>query len=245
MGRHSLVTRPYAVDPALSQHLDELIAELRDRSITPGSLNVLRCALELGISDATADELVALLECRIQLGGRIMTDDLKEAFAVAGVEFLTWNRRNEEIRHTGPIYINFDGTRGYVHEPTVSFCGRDLPISEICDLATRLVGPLPLLVKWIFDVIPDIHALGIEVETYPEAVNTLRFGITEELASQERYPLPGPSIADNIRKKEREQVCNIIEQMIVAHPNGQHGDLPRLTPEEWRVVLATIDGGRP
>jgi hypothetical protein len=54
---------------ALAQHLDEIIAELRDRGITPRPLNVLRYALELGMSEQAAADLVALLERRFEMGG--------------------------------------------------------------------------------------------------------------------------------------------------------------------------------
>jgi hypothetical protein len=54
---------------ALAQHLDELIAELRDRGVTPRPPNVLQYALELGLPKAVAMSLAARLEHRIQLGG--------------------------------------------------------------------------------------------------------------------------------------------------------------------------------
>jgi hypothetical protein len=54
-------------DPAQAQHLDELIAELRDRGITPQPLNVLHYALELGMSEQAAADIAALLERRLQI----------------------------------------------------------------------------------------------------------------------------------------------------------------------------------
>jgi hypothetical protein len=57
-----------ATNPALAQHLDELIAELRDRGITPQPLNILHYALELGLSGTVAAELAALLERNIRMG---------------------------------------------------------------------------------------------------------------------------------------------------------------------------------
>jgi len=55
-------------DPALAQHLNELVAELRDRGIAPRPLNVLHFALETGLSETEAANLVALFERRLAWG---------------------------------------------------------------------------------------------------------------------------------------------------------------------------------
>ncbi|MCB5176773.1 hypothetical protein [Microvirga lenta] len=61
----------YSNDPASAQHLNELIAELRDRGVTPRPLNVLAYALELGMSEQAAADIAALLERRLQMGGQL------------------------------------------------------------------------------------------------------------------------------------------------------------------------------
>jgi hypothetical protein len=58
-----------AGDSTQAQHLDELIAELRDRSVMPCPNNILQYALELGLPEPTATNLAAQLEYRFQLGG--------------------------------------------------------------------------------------------------------------------------------------------------------------------------------
>lgn len=65
----TLAAHACTADTAQAQHLDELIPELRDRGITPRPLNVLHYALELGMSEQAAAEIVALLERRLQMGG--------------------------------------------------------------------------------------------------------------------------------------------------------------------------------
>lgn len=55
-------------NPNLDQHLDGIIADLRERGITPRSLNVIRYAIEIGLPDTIAADLAALLERRIQMG---------------------------------------------------------------------------------------------------------------------------------------------------------------------------------
>jgi hypothetical protein len=56
---------------AAIQHLDEIIAELRDRGVMPRPLNVLHYALELGMSEQAAADVAALLERRMQMGGQL------------------------------------------------------------------------------------------------------------------------------------------------------------------------------
>jgi hypothetical protein len=170
-----------------------------------------------------------------------MTDDLKEALALAGVEFLMWHQRNGAVRERDAIYINLDGTSGYVHEPTVRLSGHALPISAICKRAESLSGPLPLLVKWIFDAIPDLWAYGIEVHTYPDAAGILQLAIKQELEDQESHPIPGPCIRDIIRQDERERVCAAIQQLIVARPYNQRSKFTRLAPDEWREVVTLVN----
>jgi hypothetical protein len=53
-------------DAGIAQNLDELIAELRDRGVTPSSLNVLHYALDSGLSKADAANIAELLERRLQ-----------------------------------------------------------------------------------------------------------------------------------------------------------------------------------
>jgi len=66
---HALALDAFATDPVHAQHLDEMIAELRDRGITPRPLNILRYALEIGMSEQAAADIAALLERRLQMGG--------------------------------------------------------------------------------------------------------------------------------------------------------------------------------
>jgi hypothetical protein len=58
----------YASDAALTQHLEELIAEVRDLGATPRPLNIFHYALELGVPKAAAADLAALMERRIEIG---------------------------------------------------------------------------------------------------------------------------------------------------------------------------------
>jgi hypothetical protein len=53
--------------PALAQHLDEVIAELRDCGINPRPLTVLHYALEIGLPEKVAANLAALLERCIKM----------------------------------------------------------------------------------------------------------------------------------------------------------------------------------
>jgi hypothetical protein len=57
----------HAYDFAAIQHLDEIIAELRDRGGTPRPFNILHYALELGLPEAVAINLSALAERRLKL----------------------------------------------------------------------------------------------------------------------------------------------------------------------------------
>jgi hypothetical protein len=57
-----------ATNPALDLHLNDIVAELRDRGITPRSNSVLRYALGLGLSEPAAADLAALIERRTELG---------------------------------------------------------------------------------------------------------------------------------------------------------------------------------
>jgi hypothetical protein len=56
------------IDPALALQLDEITAELRDRRIEPRPLTILRYAIELGLPEELAADLVALLNHRNELG---------------------------------------------------------------------------------------------------------------------------------------------------------------------------------
>ena len=58
-----------ALDPIIAQQLDEIIAELRDRGVPPKPLTVLRYAVDIGLPEATAATVAALLDRRLQLEG--------------------------------------------------------------------------------------------------------------------------------------------------------------------------------
>jgi hypothetical protein len=64
----TITVEAYACDPAQAQHLDELIAELRDRGVTPRPHSILHYARELGLSDTAATTLATLFEHRLSLG---------------------------------------------------------------------------------------------------------------------------------------------------------------------------------
>jgi hypothetical protein len=66
---HVLAVELNTNDASLEQSLAEIIAELRDRGITPRPLNVLRYALGLGMSEQVAADLATLLERRFEMGG--------------------------------------------------------------------------------------------------------------------------------------------------------------------------------
>jgi hypothetical protein len=55
--------------PTFDQHLDSIIADLRDRGVIPRPLNVIHHALEIGLPEPVAANLAALLECRTNLEG--------------------------------------------------------------------------------------------------------------------------------------------------------------------------------
>jgi hypothetical protein len=63
---HSRPSDSCSVDHAMVQHLDELVAELRDRSVTPSPLNLLHYALNYGLSEADAANIAEMLERRLQ-----------------------------------------------------------------------------------------------------------------------------------------------------------------------------------
>jgi wyosine [tRNA(Phe)-imidazoG37] synthetase (radical SAM superfamily) len=64
----TLVFDAYPNDPALSQHLDEIIAEIRDRGGIPSPPCILSYALEIGISQTIAADLAELFGYRIKIG---------------------------------------------------------------------------------------------------------------------------------------------------------------------------------
>jgi hypothetical protein len=71
----------HTFDFAAVQHLDEIIAELRDQGTTPSPLNVLHYALELGLSEGAALNLAAIADHRLNV--EVRDDTNKMAFDVA------------------------------------------------------------------------------------------------------------------------------------------------------------------
>lgn len=121
-----------------------------------------------------------------------MTGDLREAFHNAIVHFLNWNLRNEEQMSWG--FHNMQGERFYDPEPTVEFFGREYTISNICERAAILTGPLPEHLRLLF-ISLDKHSGEPLPETYSEAVESLKDLIECEIDQLERTPLTEPPTA--------------------------------------------------
>jgi hypothetical protein len=132
-----------------------------------------------------------------------VTADLREAFHIAAVEFLDWRRVNNEQREFG--WINAEtNQREYLPEPMIYFFGRPFLISRICSFASVLNGPLPPLMRALFDVLDNGMGSRTPV-SYPMAVEDLKFMIAFEHESQAAAPLSQPSRVDQLRARSFEE----------------------------------------
>src|SRR3954464_4866949 len=101
-----------------------------------------------------------------------MLTDLENALFHAGVEFIEWRSWHHAIRHQDNVYSSGKLTRVYLPEPNIQLGGTYFTISEICDLAAVLKGPLPpFLSSFYCRVVPGIFSYSDdEVPDYPAAV---------------------------------------------------------------------------
>ncbi|MHC2020371.1 hypothetical protein [Methylobacterium sp. CM6247] len=126
-----------------------------------------------------------------------MTADIREAFHIAAVRLLGWRLDNERQEQWGVMHLE-TGRREYDPEPAVSFFGRDYTLTEICDLAGVLEGPLPPHMHALFLVLDD-H-IGEQIPaTYAEAVEALRDFIAFEQDRKHFSPLTEPPTVEKIR----------------------------------------------
>jgi hypothetical protein len=128
-----------------------------------------------------------------------MTADLKEAFHLAAIAFVRWRTQHDDLRTWGTIITGPNFERHYEPEPTVTFFGREMSIGALCERAEILSGPLPPLIRELFQSVVDYGWRWVAEEdrapmaTYRDAVTLLAEEIEWEHKTQREQPLTGPS----------------------------------------------------
>lgn len=135
-----------------------------------------------------------------------MTASLIEAFHIAALRFVQWQRNNDEIDE-GFVVWEGVGPKEFLPEPTVTFFGQDYKISAICQHAKVLQGHLPTPLRIIFE---GFICRGVDTGddrwTFAEAVELLEGLISSEL-ERERSDLPlRARILQNARKELIESI---------------------------------------
>jgi hypothetical protein len=128
-----------------------------------------------------------------------MTADLKEAFHLAAVHFVSWRAHHDYLRTWSNVVTEEDGSRKYSPEPTVTFFGRDLLLSEICAHARILRGPLSPFVQFFFQCVVDESGdreSWSSLVSYSAAVEVLSDQIQLEKDLQREQPLDQPTLVD-------------------------------------------------
>lgn len=136
-----------------------------------------------------------------------MTASLIEAFHIAAVRFVQWQRNNDEIDEGFVIWEGV-GPKEFLPEPTVTFFGQEYKISVICERAKILQGRMATPMQILFD---SFICRGFDPEvncwTYTEAVELLEGLISSEL-ERERDDL---TLRDRIVQNARKELIESIE----------------------------------